>query len=100
MRTWSCTQSWSRTSSPANTTICGARCRRSASALHVLQTLPGILTIIVAAIGGALGALAGLALAIPPLGMVLLAAFVFVAVVVLMGLWTRGSFGRTDPILM
>src|SRR6266849_7537702 len=36
------------------------------SALHVLQTLPGILTIIVAAIGGALGALAGLALAIPP----------------------------------
>ena len=69
------------------------------SALHVLQTLPGILTIIVAAIGGALGALAGLALAIPPLGMVLLAAFVFVAVVVLMGLWTRGSFGRTDPIL-
>ena len=69
------------------------------SVLHVLQTLPGILTIIVAAIGGALGGLAGLALAIPPLGMVVLAAFVFVAVVVLMGLWRRGSFDRTDPIL-
>jgi hypothetical protein len=69
------------------------------SSLHLLQTLPGILTIVVAAVGGAIGALAGLAMTLPPLGMVLLAAVLFVAVVALMGVWTRGSFGRADPIL-
>src|SRR5204863_8634920 len=67
------------------------------SSLHLLQTLPGVLTIIVAAVGGAIGALLGFAVALPPLGTGLLAALGVVAVVVLMGVWTRGSFGRADP---
>src|SRR2546425_13210861 len=43
------------------------------SAFHLLQTLPGMLTVIVAAVAGAIGALAALAVAAPPLAAVLAA---------------------------
>src|SRR5712691_7681620 len=56
------------------------------SAFHLLQTLPGMLTVIVAAVAGAIGALAGLAAAVPPVGAVLAAATAFALVVVLMGI--------------
>lgn len=69
------------------------------STLHVLQTLPGMLSVIVAAVAGAIGALAAVALATPPLGVVLTAAAAFIVAVVLMGIWGRRSFGRDDPSL-
>jgi hypothetical protein len=69
------------------------------STLHVLQTLPGMLSVIVAAVAGAIGALAAVALATPPLGVVLTAAGAFILAIVLMGIWGRRSFGRDDPSL-
>jgi len=66
--------------------------------LHVFQTLPGMLSVIVAAIVGAIGALVAVATGLPSLGVVLVAAGAFVAAVVWMGLWGSRSFsGRRDP---
>jgi hypothetical protein len=73
--------------------------RRLGSSLHVFQTLPGMLSVIVAAVGGAIVALAALAFGVPPLGVVLVAAAAFFLAVVLMGIWSRRSFGRDDPTL-
>ena len=73
--------------------------RRVGSPLHVFQTLPGMLSVIVAAVAGAIVALAALAVGIPSLGVVLVAAAAFVLAVVLMGVWSRRSFGRDDPSL-
>jgi hypothetical protein len=67
--------------------------------LHVFQTLPGMLSVIVAAVAGAIGALVALAIPVQPLGVVLAAAITFVVAVVLMGIWGRRSFGRDDPSL-
>jgi hypothetical protein len=72
---------------------------RLGSTLHVFQTLPGMLSVIVAAVAAAIGALVASALAIPPLGVVLAAAATFVIAVVVMGIWGRRSFGRHDPTL-
>jgi hypothetical protein len=47
---------------------------RLGSMLHLFQTLPGMLTVIVGCLGGAIGALAAIAVAIPPLGAVVTAA--------------------------
>jgi hypothetical protein len=73
--------------------------RRPGSMVHLLQTLPGMLTVIVAAVAGAIGALAALAIALPPLGMVLAAAAAFVMVLVLMEIWGRRSVRRLTPSL-
>jgi hypothetical protein len=69
------------------------------SALHLIQTLPGMLTVIVAAVAGVIGALAALAFAVPPLGMAGAAAAGFVLVVVLMGQLGKRSVGRLSPSL-
>jgi hypothetical protein len=69
------------------------------SAMHVFQTLPGMLSVIVAAVAGAIGALAALAIGLPSLVVVLLGAAVFVLAVLLMGIWSQRSFGRQDPSL-
>jgi hypothetical protein len=69
------------------------------SAMHVFQTLPGMLSVIVAAVAGAIGALAALAIGLPSLVVVLLGAAVFVLAVLLMGIWSQRSFGRRDPSL-
>ena len=70
------------------------------SALHVFQTLPGMLSVIVAAIVGAIGALVAVATGLPSLGVVLAAAGAFAVAVVLMGLWGSSSFrGSRDPSL-
>src|SRR6202166_2284488 len=55
------------------------------SALHVFQTLPGMLSVIVAAIVAAIGALVAVATGIPSLDVVLAAAGTFVVAVLLMG---------------
>jgi hypothetical protein len=73
--------------------------RRLGSIFHVPQTLPGMLTVIVAAVAGAIGALGALALAIPPLAIGLAAAAVFVLALVLMGIWNRRSIKRLPPSL-
>jgi hypothetical protein len=72
---------------------------RLGSSFHVLLTLPGLLTVIVAAVGGAIGGLAAVALGIPPWAIVLSAGFVFVLVMVLMGLRGRRSVVRLAPDL-
>jgi hypothetical protein len=46
-----------------------------------------MLAVIVAAVGGAIGALAAVALAVPPLGAVLAAAAAFLLVLALMRMW-------------
>jgi hypothetical protein len=69
------------------------------SALHVFQTLPGMLSVIVAVVAGAIAALAALAFAIVPLGVIAAGAAAFVVVVVLVGIWGRRSFRRLDPTL-
>ena len=73
--------------------------RRLGSILHVPQTLPGMLTVIVAAVAGAIGALAALAVGIPPLAIGLVAAAVFVLALVVMGIWNRRSIKRSPPSL-
>jgi hypothetical protein len=69
------------------------------STFHLLQTLPGMLTVIVAAIAGAIGGLAALAIGSPPLGTVLAAAAAFALVMVLMSLGGRRSIRRSTPSL-
>jgi hypothetical protein len=73
--------------------------RRLGSIFHVPQTLPGMLTVIVAAIAGAIGALAALAIGIPPLAIGLAAAAVFVLALVLMWIWNRRWIKRSPPSL-
>jgi hypothetical protein len=69
------------------------------SALHVFQTLPGMLSVIVAAVAGAIGALVALAFAVAPLGVVVAGGAAFIVVVALMGLFGRKSVRRLDPSL-
>jgi hypothetical protein len=69
------------------------------SIFHLVQTLPGMLTVIVAAVGAAIGALFALAIPIPPAGAALAAAVAFVLVMLLMGRWGRRSVTRPSPSL-
>jgi hypothetical protein len=69
------------------------------SVFHTVQTLPGMLTVIVAAVAGAIGALVTIAFAVPAPGVGLAAVAGFVLVMVLMGVWARRSFGRPGPSL-
>ena len=71
--------------------------RRLGSVFHVPQTLPGMLTVIVAAVAGAIGALGALAIGIAPLAVGLLSAAAFVLALVLMGIWNRRSIRRLPP---
>ena len=73
--------------------------RRLGSIFHVPQTLPGMLTVIVGAVAGAIGALAALAIAFQPLAIALAGAAVFVLALVLMGVWNRRSIKRSPPRL-
>jgi hypothetical protein len=72
---------------------------RLGSALHLLQTLPGMLTVIVAAVAGAIGALGAVALGMPRVGMALVAAAAFVVVLVAMGVSGNASVTGVPPIL-
>jgi hypothetical protein len=69
------------------------------SVFHLLQTLPGMLMVIVAAVGSAIAGLVAVALGIPRPATLLIAALGFVAVMALMALGSRRSFGRTSPSL-
>jgi len=69
------------------------------SVFHLLQTLPGMLSVILAAVIGAIAALTARAFGGPPLGMVLAAAVGFAFGVTLFVLWNRRSVTRLAPIL-
>ena len=74
--------------------------RRVGSILHTIQVLPGMLSVIVASVVGAIGALAALAVGLPPLGVVLSAAAGFVIAMVWLLSWgRRGLRRRPDPSL-
>jgi hypothetical protein len=74
--------------------------RSLGSAFHLLQTLPGMLTVIVAAVAGAIGALVARAVDAPPLGLVVAAIVGFGLVLALMRVWGRRSVAReTAPTL-
>jgi uncharacterized MnhB-related membrane protein len=72
---------------------------RLGSAFHLLQTLPGMLAVIVAAVAGAIGALSALAFDSPPFGIALAAVGAFLIAVVLMTIWARRAFTRGAPSL-
>ena len=73
--------------------------RSITSVLHLPQTLPGMLTVIVGAVGGAITALVALAFGIPSAGVAVAAAAGFVLVLVLMAVSQRGAYARTPPSL-
>jgi membrane protein implicated in regulation of membrane protease activity len=67
--------------------------------LHTLQTLPGMLSVIVASVVGTIGALAALAIGLPSLGVVLVAAGALVIAMVWLTFWGRRGLRRPDPSL-
>jgi hypothetical protein len=69
------------------------------SVLHVFQTLPGMLSVIVAAVAGAMGALVAVAVGLPSVAVVLVAAAAFVVAAAWMGIWARRSFRHRYPTL-
>jgi len=73
--------------------------RRVGSVLHTIQVLPGMLSVIVAAVLGAIGALAALAIGVPSLGVVLSAGAAFVIAMVWLIRWGRRGLRRPDPSL-
>lgn len=77
----------------------GTAGRRVGSLFHLPQTLPGMLTVIVAAVAGAIAALAALAFAVPAPAVGLAAAGGFLVVVLTAGIRGRRSFTRLSPNL-
>ena len=73
--------------------------KRLGSVIHIPQTLPAILGVIVAAVGGAIVALIALAIAIPPLAIGVAAAATFVLILFVMGAWNRRSIKNSPPSL-
>jgi hypothetical protein len=73
--------------------------KRLGSVIHIPQTLPAILTVIVAALGGAIAALVALTIVLPGLTIGLAAAAAFILVLLVMGAWNRRSIKRSPPSL-
>ena len=73
--------------------------RRVGSFLHALQVLPGMLSVIVAAVVGAIGALTALAIGAPSWAVVLAAGAAFVIAMVWLTTWGRRGLRRPDPSL-
>jgi hypothetical protein len=73
--------------------------QRLGSFFHGMQTLPGMLSVIVAAVAGAIGALVGYAIGAPLFGVLLAGAGAFVVAAVWMGNWGRRSVQRFGPSL-
>ena len=74
--------------------------RRVGSVFHALQVLPGMLSVIVASVVGAIGALAALAFGAPSWAVGVAAAVAFVIAMVWLTVWgRRGIRSRPDPSL-
>src|SRR5258706_1261294 len=71
--------------------------RSVTSVLHLPQTLPGMLTVIVAAVGGAITALVALAFEIPSPGVAVAAAAGVVLGLGLIGVFGPGALARKSP---
>ena len=72
---------------------------RLGSFVHGTQTLPGMLSVIIAAIAGAIGALAAAAIGAPVLAVLLGGAAAFVIALLWLGNWGRRAVRRLDPSL-
>ena len=72
---------------------------RLGSVGHGLVTLPGLLSVIVAAVAGAIGALAAVAIGLPLLGVLLAGAAAFLLAGVWLGISRRRAFSRFGPSL-
>jgi hypothetical protein len=70
------------------------------SLLHVIQTLPGMLAVIVGAVAAAIGVLCAVLVGLQPLGTILAAAGAFLVIVVLLGIWNRRSVVNVAPSLL
>jgi hypothetical protein len=69
------------------------------SAFHGMQTLPGMLSVIVAAVIAAIGALIAFAIGLPLYGVLIAGAATFVVAEVLMGIWGSRNVRRFSPSL-
>jgi membrane protein implicated in regulation of membrane protease activity len=67
--------------------------------LHALQTLPGMLSVIVGSVFAAIAALAGLAFGAPSIGVIVASALVFVLAMVWLTIWGRRELRGRDPSL-
>jgi hypothetical protein len=65
--------------------------RKVGSLIHIPQTLPAILTVIVAAVGGAIAALVALAMVAPGVAIAAAGAAAFAVILLAMGAWNRRS---------
>ena len=72
---------------------------RLGSLAHSLVTLPGMLGVIVASVGGAIGGLIASGFGAPPLVVLLLGLVCFIAAVALVAIWGRSSVRRPSPSL-
>jgi hypothetical protein len=69
------------------------------SVFHGFQTLPGMLTVIVSGVAGAIGALAALAFAFEQVAVVIATAAAFLTALILLGTWSASSFNRFSASL-
>jgi hypothetical protein len=69
------------------------------SILHLVQTLPGMVAIVVACVAAAIGALGGLALHGSLVAVTLAATIGFVLVIAVTGIWARQAVRHGPPIL-
>src|SRR5919108_3380261 len=72
---------------------------RLGSLFHGFVTLPGMLAVIVAAVGGAIGGLAAAGFGAPPAGVLLAGAAVFGLAEAWMAVWNRRGVRRPDPTM-
>src|SRR5438128_7233941 len=72
---------------------------RLGSMFHGLQTLPGMLSMIVAAVAGAIGGLVAVGFGAPALVVLLAGVICFVAAAVSIGAWGRRNVTRLSPTL-
>jgi hypothetical protein len=70
---------------------------RLGSVFHGLQTLPGMLSVIVSAVAGAIGGLIAIGFGAPVVVVLLSGIFLFVAAFVLMAIWGRSAVRGLDP---
>ncbi len=72
---------------------------RIGSLFHGLQTLPGMLSMIVASVAGAIGGLVAVGFGAPAAVVVLAGIALFLVTAVLIGMWGRRSVRSLDPTL-
>jgi hypothetical protein len=70
---------------------------RLGSVFHGLQTLPGMLSVIVASVAGAIGGLVAVGFGAPPVVVLLSGIAMFVVAFVLLGIWGSRAVRRLSP---